>query len=92
MTLDQLLAMGATVCGGAVDLNNKHMGTLQMDGSVMLSVDGLMFVEEMARTVVIGEPAPAKPTRGRPRKTPAPEPVRELVNPIEPIVPGESGE
>lgn len=61
--LDQLLAMGATITSGQVDLNHVHVGTLQRNGSVALTPAGQELWDEH-RTVDAADEAP-KPRKPR---------------------------
>lgn len=62
MTLDQITALGATVCAGQIDLHNKNIGFLSPDGPV-LTPDG-----EEALKALASDPMDAPAPQARKRK------------------------
>jgi hypothetical protein len=76
MKIAELVARGATVCGGGVDYQREYIGKLMADGEVLLSPRGEEVVAGFA-PIKQAPPAPPKPVV--PPAKPAPR-VRMQVN------------
>lgn len=81
MKIADLVAQGATVCGGGVDYKNKYIGRLMSDGTVLCTPEG----EELAKSilaisdaVIVNEPARAAPKA--PLHMPQPRRAKVQVN------------
>ncbi len=75
MTLEQLFALGATSCAGAIDLKNQHIGTLLASGEVLLTPDG----EEIVAAATT-EPAPAEAPKAPAKKVAAKKVAKPAVD------------
>lgn len=71
MTLDKILALGATVCAGQIDLANKNIGFLSPEGPV-LTPDG-----EEALKALVYDPLDAPAPQARKRKARAADVVED---------------
>lgn len=63
MKAADLIARGATVCGGGVDYKNKYLGRLMADGDVLLTLDGEAIAKallDVSDAVIVKEVPHAK--------------------------------
>lgn len=65
MKLDRLLDLGAQVASGSVILNNKVIGIPQVDGTVVLTMDGESLMADMEPQQVVEAPPVARKRKAK---------------------------
>jgi len=65
MNLEKLLAQGAVICGGQVDMDNVNIGFVSADGDFVVTPEGAARLARMKAGIAEQTPSGARAARRR---------------------------